>query len=316
MDHPAMGADPARPLPRRAGSRRPRLSRGALPPARRQEIADLAEAVSELHCPTGRVDPGTIADNKGITLSYGDYGTAFDGMLEHRAGRFHIYCNTARTGLPDSPRARFTVAHELGHYYLDEHRLALVAQRVAPHPSHCDFESSLLAELEADHFAANLLMPERRFRRSVAGLGVGFGAVLTLADAYGASLTSVAVRYVTVHPLPCAAVKWHWQRHEWKCFSSSMFRRRFQRVFGAPARLPEESATRLALAQAEPPACGYFQSGTLASLWFPYVRREDALDVVLVEEAVPMGRYGALTMLYPRPDCPVFGPGRRRLAHA
>jgi hypothetical protein len=233
-------------------------------------------------------------------------------MLEYRGGRFHIYCNAARTGGPGTPRARFTVAHELGHYFIDEHRNALVSRRVAPHPWHCDFESSLLAEVEADHFAANLLMPEERFRRSVAGTGMGLSAVLALTSAYGTSLTSVAVRYVGANVLPCAAVKWHWQRHEWKCFSSSMFRRRFQRVFSAPERLPEGSATRLALAQEAPPACGYFQSGTLASLWFPYVRREDALDVVLVEEAIPMGCYGALTMLYPQADCAVFGPGRKR----
>jgi len=268
--------------------------------------------VSECHGQSGPVVPAVIAGSKGITLSYGDYGSAFDGMLEYRAGRFHIYCNTALTGAPESPRARFTVAHELGHYYLDEHRNALVSRRVAPHPSHCDFESPLLAELEADHFAANLLMPDRRFRRSVAGLGMGFGAVLALTASYGTSLTSAAVRYVSVNAEPCAAVKWHWQCHEWKCFSSSMFRRRFQRVFRAPARLPEGSATRLALAQMEVPECGYFRSGTLASIWFPYVRREDTLDVVLVEEAVPMGCYGALSLLYPCPDCLVFGPGRRR----
>jgi len=291
---------------------RPRPARAALSDARRTEIADLAEAVSESLVTGAAVDPAAIALSRGITTSFGDYGTAFDGMLEYRNGRFHIYCNAARTGGPDTPRARFTVAHELGHFFIDEHRHALESQRVAPHPSHCDFESSLLAETEADHFAANLLMPEGRFRRSVAGVGLGLGAVLSLATLYGTSLTSAAVRYVAVQELPCAVIQWHWQRHEWKAFSSSMFRRRFQRVFRAPGRLPEDSATRLALAQQTPPAGGCFRSGTLASLWFPYVRRDDALDVVLIEEAIPMGCYGALTMLYPRLDCAVFGPGRRR----
>lgn len=306
------GEGPTSPPRRASGPRRQRPAAATIPACRRREIADLAEAVSEGLGTTGAVDPAAIALSRGITCSFGDYGTAFDGMLECRGGRFHIYCNAARTGGPESPRARFTVAHELGHYFIDEHRHALESQRVAPHPSHCDFESGLLAEAEADHFAANLLMPEARFRRSVAGVGMGLGGVLALAAAFRTSLTSAAVRFVAVHDLPCAAIQWHWQRHEWKCFSSSMFRRRFQRVFYAPGRLPEDSATRLALAQETPPACGYFRSGTLASLWFPYVRRDDALDVVLIEEAVPMGRYGALTVLYPRLDCAIFGPGRRR----
>ena len=60
------------------------------------------------------------------------------GMLEHRGGRpacwsggWHIYCNLDCVGQKDSPRARFTLAHELGHYYIDEHRNALVAGRGA-----------------------------------------------------------------------------------------------------------------------------------------------------------------------------------------
>ena len=85
-----------------------------------------------------------------------------------------------------------------------------------------------------------------------------------------------------------------------------MFRRHFKQIFEIPEKLAEGCSTRRALAQEKTPECGYFQNGTLASSWFPWVRRDDLLDVVLVEEAVPMGRYGALTMLYPRPGCRIL----------
>jgi hypothetical protein len=287
-----------------------------MPAERSCEIAELAEAVSETYCPVGAVDPQRIAAAKGITVSAGNYGKAFDGMLECRVGRFHIFCNVARLGSPTSPRARFTMGHELGHYYIDEHRNALASGRIPPHLSRCEFESALAAEQEADHFAAHLLMPTERFRRAARGTGRGFSGVLALVEQFGVSLTSAAVRYATVDVAPCAVIKWHWRGHAWKCFSSSMFRRHFQQVFELPERLPADSATRLALAQEDKPQCGYFQSGTLASVWFPWVRRDDTLDVVLIEEAVPLGRYGALTMLYPRLDCPVFSPAAARRRRA
>lgn len=91
------------------------------------EIAELADIVAEEHCPIGTIDPSHIAATKGITTSFGQYADSFDGILEHRGGRFHIYCNLDRVGDRNSPRARFTLCHELGHFFIDDHRRALAA---------------------------------------------------------------------------------------------------------------------------------------------------------------------------------------------
>lgn len=276
-------------------------------PARRAEIAELAEAVSVTHTTTGAVNPRRVAAQRGISTSFGDYGDAFDGMLEYKNGRFHIFANLARLREADSPRTRFTMGHELGHYFIDEHRNALASGKVSPHLSRCEFESLLLAEQEADHFAANFLMPASRFREAAAGKRSGFDGVLELAGEFGTSLTSTAIRCATMDISPCVVIKWHWHGYKWKYFSRSMFRRHFKEVVEVPEKLPAECATRRALAHEAPPDCGFFQNGTLASSWFPWVRHEDFLDVVLVEEAVPLGRYGALAMLYPRRGCPILG---------
>ncbi len=103
-----------------------------------------------------------IAAAKAITVSFGRYGDAFDGMLEHRAGRFHIYANLQRLLREDSPRARFTLGHELGHYYIDEHRNALTAGAVPAHRSGSEYESRLLPEQEADCFAARARLANPR----------------------------------------------------------------------------------------------------------------------------------------------------------
>jgi len=288
------------------GTCRRRERRPAIRRERKQDLAELAEEVAETHCPQGRIDPRRVFEAKGITTSFGEYGDAFDGMLEYRNGRFHVYCNLVRLGTDESSRSRFTMAHELGHFFIDEHRNALASQRVRPHPSLCDFESTLLAEEEADHFAANLLMPEQRFRRDVAGVARGLDGILALSRKYGTSITSAAVRFTSVNTFPCAVIKWNWKRQAWKSFSSSMWRTRYRRTMRSVSRLPEDCPTRLALAQQQPEAGEFFRSGTVAAMWFPGVRIGDPLDVVLIEEAVPLGRYGALTVLYPSLDCPEF----------
>jgi hypothetical protein len=53
-------------------------------------------------------EPEQILSRNKITLSYGYYEDAFDGMLEHQSGRFHVYANLQRLKAKDSGRARFT----------------------------------------------------------------------------------------------------------------------------------------------------------------------------------------------------------------
>jgi len=269
--------------------------------ARREaELAALAEAVADEHCPgTGRVEPAVIACTKGITTSLNDYGDAFDGMLECRAGRFHIYCNRTRGGDGDSARTRFTMAHELGHYYIDEHRRALAAGRVAPHLSRCEHECALRVEREADLFAANLLMPAKRFRRAAKGVAPGMAGLITLAERFGVSLSAAAIRYAALDIAPCAVVKWDWHGRAWKHVSASGLRPFCRDMFELPDQLAEDSPTRRALAREPTPEQGFFQAGTVAAAWFADVEQGEWRDAVFVEEAVPLGRYGVLSLLYP-----------------
>ena len=48
-----------------------------------------------------------------------------------------------------------------------------------------------------------------------------------------------------------------------------------------------------------PPDKGYFQCGTSASAWFPGIWLGSAKDLVFIEQALPLGEFGVLTLLYP-----------------
>jgi len=90
---------------------------------------------------------------------------------------------------------RFSIAHELGHFFLDGHCDHLFGGDSLMHASHAGFVSEDPFELEADHFAAGLLMPRQLFVPAMERAGSGFVAIRALAERCKTSLTATAIRY-------------------------------------------------------------------------------------------------------------------------
>src|SRR4051812_43339837 len=89
----------------------------------REIEAQAASILQELDLFRLPVDPSEIARKEGIRLSPGSYGGCFDARLEFHASkqRFLLFYADEATGRTEG-RVRFTIGHELGHYYLEEHR--------------------------------------------------------------------------------------------------------------------------------------------------------------------------------------------------
>ena len=104
---------------------------------RLSELENLAESIAESYFPHEKIEPLEILPRKNITHSFGNYGNSFDGLLEYRNQRFHIYTNADRLKNLHDTRARFTLGHELGHFFIDEHRRSLVGG-VAAHAKAVD----------------------------------------------------------------------------------------------------------------------------------------------------------------------------------
>lgn len=267
--------------------------------ARRMEISELAEGIHAAYFSSDCCDPIQIADKKKITHSFNHYDDAFDGMLECLNGRFHIYGNLTRLERANSERARFTIAHELGHYFIDEHRNALASGRTPMHKSKTEFESKNLVEQEADHFAANLLMPMQRFFKAAQKAPLGFDGIYKLAKIFGSSLTSTAVRYVQCELVPCAVIKWNPDGFAWRSISVETSKAKLISTVTSKESLPCDSATALALSNVAQPSNGVFQCGTTASAWFRFVSSESEKNPILIEQAIRIGRFGVLTFLFP-----------------
>lgn len=266
-----------------------------VPAKRAREIIELAEAVADEHCPAGKIDPELIVRRKDIRLIYDHYEDAFDGMIEHEAGRFYIHCNLDRENRSGSPRGRFTLSHELGHYFIDEHRNGLASGRVRPHPSFADKPSGdLRVEREADLFASHLLIPPARFSAALPRARKGLSGIQDIAAKFNVSLTCAAIRYVTHEVEPSVLIKWPFEGRRWEWPSQEFRSRNYGRTVSDVRKLPADSVTRIC-ASVEQRAFGVIGRKIAARMWFPSMPA--AGDLVLHEEAITLGRYGVLTLL-------------------
>ena len=146
-----------------------------------------------------------------------NYGVKFDGRIEYISDKkiFILYHPAAI-----NPRVRFSIAHELGHFYIPEHRKLLLTGK--SHNSKTGFISDKRLEREADEFASNLLVPENYlnellFKKTFLTLK----DLLELANELQVSATAMAIRYVNMTPEPCAVIlsqdgkqKFYWASDE------------------------------------------------------------------------------------------------------
>lgn len=160
--------------------------------------------LQELGIATLPVDPFEIAGRLGIALQAmpSRMGGA-SGMLIHVAGQFGI-CYP--THIESEGFKKFSVGHEIGHYRLPGHIDAVLDER-GQHVSAAGFRSSNRYELEADHFAAALLMPTRLVSTILKSAGDGLKAVEAIASECDTSLEAAAIRYAHLCPDPVAVIR-------------------------------------------------------------------------------------------------------------
>jgi len=149
------------------------------------------------------VDPFAIAHKHDIEVRANPSSNAgASGMLIRVGNSFAI---AYATHIDNVRFQRFSVSHELGHFFLPGHSDAVLADNDV-HESHAGFTSSNRYEIEADHFAAGLLMPSQLFLPALRRAGVGLTAVEFLSDACNTSLLATAIRLTQCTSDPIAMV--------------------------------------------------------------------------------------------------------------
>ncbi len=105
-------------------------------------------------------------------------------------------------------RRRFSLAHELGHFYIPSHVNAGPMLRCADADLRARSSDSKVLEWEANDFAAELLMPRKLFGQDIRNKPINFGVVEQLAakEMYQVSMTAAAWRLVQLTREQCALV--------------------------------------------------------------------------------------------------------------
>ncbi|MGK2858147.1 MAG: ImmA/IrrE family metallo-endopeptidase [Thermoanaerobaculia bacterium] len=150
--------------------------------------------LAEANVTQAPVDVETIAQRLGISVRYSPLERSISGTAIRRAdGRSIIGVNSNDV----LPRQRFSLAHELAHvllhsdteFHLDEG--ALIGFR-----SEESSKATNPREIEANQFAAELLMPEQFIRRDLPELDHQDldRAITRMAERYGVSVQAMTIR--------------------------------------------------------------------------------------------------------------------------
>lgn len=175
-----------------------------IPPNRKTQISKLAEHVANEFSNRNLTLLDEIARFEDVPLHFDNYEDAFDGMLLYDTGSndFHIHVNIDNGNGQNSKRGRFTLAHELGHFFLDEHRLGLKYGLLEPHASFHNINQKSLIEEEADYFASCLLMPSNKFKnhsidykRQSGNRKFSLDTLLNLSESFQTSVLSTLIRF-------------------------------------------------------------------------------------------------------------------------
>jgi len=182
----------------------------------------------------------------------------------------------------------FTVAHELGHYFIDGHFEALLSDGL--HKSKSGYISQDRYEREADVFATEFLMPWKLISPIATRSVQGFPAIKAIADQCESSIIASAIRYTSVAKEPVAVVVSYGGVIEFMS-ASNPFRqipgiKWFRRGDNLPPAVPSAEFSSKAEWIAD---CTTVEDGTLLSKWF-----SSAPNIEVEEDIVGLGNYGRL----------------------
>lgn len=211
----------------------------------------------------------------------------FDGTIRYVESHYVILFNK-KYGNEHDPRVRFTIAHELGHYYIDKQRDAL--KRGKTHKSFIQFETTSHEEQDANAFASALLMPKYMFKNIVNKCQPGWESIEKIAQLGKVSLTATARRFIDLTDHACVLIVSANRRILWFHKSKEFF----PYIQGKPLIVPPDSWAGAIFEEGKVPPG--FQTIN-ADCWL--TGRGVRAGVEILEWSLPINSYGqVLTILW------------------
>jgi Zn-dependent peptidase ImmA (M78 family) len=262
---------------------------------RYEDLAELAESIADENFADGKTDLELILRKKGINMIRGNYENYFTGTLYHKAKEFTVFLNMDDLDEKKIPRIRFTIAHELGHFFIDEHRNLLKSgTSLSFNASHnCE-----LNEREANHFASFLLMPTQKFLNVAFNMEQGLPAILQLASQFESSIESTSIHYVKLCCCNGLLIRWNEDNSSRFHLCSTIFGQEINSGRKPAIQLDVTYINRLK-AELNNPANEYqvLENATNLSRWLPHIGVGSFLDRPALEQTIRLGAYGGITLI-------------------
>jgi hypothetical protein len=247
------------------------------------------------------IDPLAVAETERDFLRTGgdDLGDRYDGKLEYepRKRRFLLYYNTKYDRMmPDGqhhPRTRFSISHELGHYFIERHHDDLVNGE-PPHESSGEFKNASQKEREADAFAASLLLPTHLVDRLLNNGELTLGTIDKVAVQFQASLLCTARRGVRLSDQPCALAGLREGRIAWLFPSKSLIA---AKIYPGKKDIESPVAQARWAAFTEGDDSRHQEDGLLRHWFQTFDRGEDLHHVEVSQAFLPVPVMGTLAVL-------------------
>jgi len=261
------------------------------------DIADLAEEIGNRFIFRGKVNLEKIAKGEHICFIESNYGNYFIGQLVHYLKRFYILLNTDLLTQCEFGRVRFTIAHELGHYFVDAHRTQLAKGVSLSFQGELSEAEYKYIEIAANHFAANLLMPKNHFIKQARKLETGLAGILILKAKYCASVECTIKHYVNLNLSASLLIRWkadHTFHYSWcsETFAEITFIKKHQ----IPIRFDTEYI-RKQVEIIDTTGSEYIESATFLSRWISTIMQGTTKDILGIEQTIRLGDFGGITLL-------------------
>lgn len=174
---------------------------------RKDKINFIAELITSLddNCSSGNVTLlDKVLEEQKIYLHEDHYEDAFDGALVYDNKKFHIHLNIDADNWIHTNRGRFTIAHELGHFFIIEHRENL--KDGTYHFSNFSFNQKNIIEQEADYYASCLLFPETKFKNFCKEKPFNAQLITDISESFQTSQIAAIRRYCEIGNIPILMV--------------------------------------------------------------------------------------------------------------
>lgn len=135
------------------------------------------------------IDVESLCEKLNIDIIYEDLDQIYAFFIQKNAKK-KIILN--KNKISYDTKTRFTIAHELGHYILPNHRLIYNCSI----DDIMNFNSNKKEEREANEFASELLMPKNIFLKDVKEHELNFDNIMKLSNIYQTSLTATAIKFI------------------------------------------------------------------------------------------------------------------------